>query len=395
LIRTFKYPLRPTKAQEAVLVTWLGQCCDLYNAALQERRDAWQKQRRTVTLYDQQRGLAEWRRMDALGRGVPSGVQRSALRRIDRAFKAFFRRCKAGQTPGYPRFRSKRRYDSFSVSVDRERDHGIRVIGRCLYLPRLPDIKVHLYRPLQGRILEVTVRREAGGEWVVFFVCDIGAAPGKIEPRAVVGIDVGLKSLAVTSDGDVIENPRHASRAAAKLVRVHRVLRRRNRGSRSWERARIQVARCYAHVRNQRLDHARKTAKAIVDKYDVIAYEDMNIRAMARGLFSKQINEVGWRQLTNAIDCKAESAGKWVVAVPARGTTQRCSCCGETVPKDLSVRVHDCPHCGLRMDRDLNAAINICALGRSAVPWPDALGPTQARSDLCVLPPIDPDALAA
>jgi putative transposase len=365
MIRTFRYPLRPTAAQEAVLLGWLGQCCDLYNAALQERRDAWRKQRASVSYNAQTKGLTEWRRSDPAGAAVPVEVQRSAIARVDKAFKAFFRRCKAEQSPGFPRFRSKRRYDSFSTPGDK-----VRLDGSLVSLPKLTGLKVHLYRPLRGTVLQVTVRREAGGKWSVSFACDLGAAPPLVAPDRVVGIDLGLKSLVVTSEGEVFENLRAAERGAAKLARAQRVLARRKRGSRSRERARVAVARAHKHVANQRLDHARKTAASLVDRYDVIAHEDLRVADLSRGLFSKGINDAGWGVLLHCIASKAESAGKRVVAVDPRGTSQRCSGCGAVVPKDLRTRVHDCPHCGLSMDRDHNAAVNIQALGRSAVPEP-------------------------
>jgi putative transposase len=312
--------------------------------------------------------------MDPDGAAVPAWVQRSALRRVDLAFKAFFRRCKAGQTPGFPRFRSKRRYDSFDMPE-------ARVAGKTVAIPKIGPVKFHQYRPLRGTVLRVTIRRE-GEAWWVCFACDLGSAPEKAAPVSIVGIDVGLKSLAVTSDGDVVDNPRHAAKAAARLARAQRIVARRKRGSKSRKRAVALVARHHAHVKNQRLDHARKTAAWLVSRYDVIAHEDLNIAGLGRSALSGHIQNAGWGILLHAIACKAEEAGKHVVAVDPRHTSQTCSGCGVLVPKDLSVRVHDCPHCGLRMDRDHNAAVNICALGRSAVPWPDAFDPAQARSGL-------------
>ena len=143
-----------------------------------------------------------------------------------------------------------------------------------------------------------------------------------------------VKALAVTSDGEVIDNPRHAANAAAKLARVQRTLARRKHGSRGRERARIAVARAHERVRNQRLDHARKVAAQLVGRYDVLVHEDLSIRAMSRGMLAKQMNDAGWRVLLHAIACKAEWAGKLVVTVDPRGTSQRCSGCGAVVPKD-------------------------------------------------------------
>ena len=377
LIRTFRYPLRPTAAQEATLDAWRRQCCDLYNAALQERRDAWKKQRVSIGYNAQTKSLTEWRAMDPDGAAVPAWVQRSALRRVDLAFKAFFRRVKVGQTPGFPRFKSKKRYDSFSVPA-----HLAPIRAGRVQLQRGLAVKFHQYRPLRGKVLVATVSRDATGKWWVCFACHIGAAPEKVAPVSIVGIDVGLKSLAVTSDGEVVENPRHTAKAAAKLARAQRVAARRKRGSESRKRAVALVARHHARVRNQRLDHARKVAAALVSRYDVIAREDLNIAGLGRSALSGHIQNAGWGILLHAIACKAEEAGKHVVAVDPRHTSQTCSGCGVLVPKDLSVRVHDCPHCGLRMDRDHNAARNVMARGRRAVPWPEAFDPVQARSGL-------------
>ena len=151
MFRVFRYPMRPTKAQEATLTAWLGQCCDLYNAALQERRGAWKKQRVSIGYNAQTNGLTEWRRLDPDGGALPVEVQRSALRRIDLAFKAFFRRVKSGQAPGYPRFKSKRRYDSLSVPTGAR---NFCVCGNRISLPKLPGVRFHLYRPMRGKILD-------------------------------------------------------------------------------------------------------------------------------------------------------------------------------------------------------------------------------------------------
>jgi putative transposase len=145
------------------------------------------------------------------------------------------------------------------------------------------------------------VRREHFGKWSVFFQCDLGAAPAPMAPASIVGVDVGLRSLAVTSDGEVIPNPRHAAKAAAKLARIQRVLARRKKGSRSRERALVQVAKAHQHIRNQRLDTARKVACQLVSRYDVIAFEQLVICRMVRGNLAKSIHDAGWGVLLRAI----------------------------------------------------------------------------------------------
>lgn len=274
--------------------------------------------------------------------------------------QAFFRRCKAGQTPGFPRFRSWKQYDSFSLQGPAKID-GDRVV-----LPRLGPVKFKRYRPIQGNILDVVVRRE-GDRWFVCFQCDMGAAPAKAEPVTAVGIDVGLTSLVTLSTGEAIENPRHYRDVEAILRRRQQALARKKKGSQSRRRAVELVRKAQSHVRNQRLDHARKVACDLVGRYDIVAFEDLNIRGLAQTRLAKSIHDAGWRILLQAMTCKAEWAGKYAVAVDPRGTSQECSACGAKVPKDLSERIHRCA-CGCVLDRDHNAALNILARGRRAVP---------------------------
>lgn len=358
MIRTFRYPLRPTVAQTEVLARWLGMCCDLYNGALQHRRDAWRKQRANIGYNQQTTELTELRGSDPEWAAVSLEAQRSALARLDRAFKAFFRRLKSGAKPGFPRFRSRHRYDSFGIG-------RIAPAGKRVRVPKLGSIKFHEYRPLRGKVLSATVGRDARG-WYVSFACDIGAAPPKVAVHSVVGVDVGIESLATLSTGEHIENPRYFREGEATLKRRQQALARRRRGSRSRQRARRLVARARLHVRNQRLDYARKVAIDMVGRFDLIAHEDLNIRGMVHGNLAKSIHDAAWGQLIRCIQLKAEEAGKWVVPVDPRGTSQRCPACGETKRKALSEREHRCA-CGFTAHRDHAAALNVLALGVSAV----------------------------
>jgi len=362
VLRSYRYPLRPTVAQEAKLDQWRIACCDLYNGALEERRETWRRQRYCVTFYDQQRELVELRHSVAEWESVPSDIARSALRRLDRSFKDFRRRLRRGEDPGPPRYRGVDHYKSFSLG-DRHR-----IVENRLHVPKLGWVKLHLYRPLGGPVRDVVLKKEAGG-WFAYVVCDIGAAPpkGVVHPNKIVGIDVGLNVLAVLSDGGAIENPRYMKKSEVLLARRQQAYRRKRPGSRSHARAVNLVARMRQHIGDQRLDYARKTAKQLINNYDLIVHEDLQIARMVRGNFAKSIHDAGWGILLRCIASKAEEAGKHVIAVDPRGTSQRCSMCGKAVAKDLSVRVHACPNCGYTADRDLNAARNILALGRSVV----------------------------
>jgi putative transposase len=360
--RSFKYPLRPTKVQAATMTAWLDVCADLYNAALQERRDAWRIAKRTISRFDQSNELTELRAADASVRDVSVHAERHAIWRVDRAFKDFFRRCKNGERPGYPRFKSRRRYESFSFPF-------VSVTGNRVFVAKLGPVRFHCYRHIEGTPKQVTVRRESGGKWSVSISCDLGDAPQKLPVRSAIGIDLGLTAFATISDGSEIPNPRWLENGHATLKRRQQALCRRQRGSASRERARIQVARAHAHIANQRKDFGRKLAVELYRRHDLIAYEDLNIRGMVRGSLGKSINDAAWGVFLRCLASKAESAGKHAIAVDPRGTTQRCSGCGAEVRKGLSERTHACPACGLVLGRDHNAALNILLLapGRGAV----------------------------
>jgi putative transposase len=204
----------------------------------------------------------------------------------------------------------------------------------------------------------------------VCFSCDLGAAPPKVTVRQMVGIDVGLTIFATLSDGGEVPAPRLFRKGEDVLARRQRSLATKRRGSNSRRRARTLVAKAHCHIRNQRLDFARKLTVVLFAKYDLIAFEDLNIRGMVHSNLAKSIHDAAWGLFLRCLTDKAESAGRWAVPVDPRGTTQNCSACGEHVPKGLTDRAHICS-CGLVLGRDLNAARNIEALGRSAA----AVGP--------------------
>ena len=359
--RTFKFQILPNASQERRLVEWLELCAGLYNQALGNRVAAYRATGKGLSYNTQSRHLTVLRGASPVWSNVPVKVARSALRRLDRAFQAFFRRVKAGQKPGFPRFRSRGAYDSFSFPAQKNALRGNRV-----HVPLLGHVKVNLHREMTGDIKEVTVRRGVGGRWWVCFSCDLGEAPPKVAVRSAVGIDLGLESFATLTDGSVVENPRYFRRGAEVLAARQRRLARAQRDSRGRERAKVLVAKAHAHVANQRRDHGRKVVVELFRRFDLVAYEDLNVRGMVHGNLAKSIHDAAWGQFIHDLTCKAESAGKHAVAVDPRGTSQRCSACGAVVQKSLGDREHACA-CGLVVHRDLNAARNILALGLSAV----------------------------
>jgi len=290
------------------------------------------------------------------------------LKRLDHSYKAFFRRVQSEETPGFPRFKSSKRYNSFSLMISASKvvpkTEGSSALVR---VPKLGLVKFNQYRPHLGKIRNTVVKHEAG-KWFVIFQCDLGTSPETVvDSTKSVGIDLGLTHFATLDSGETVENPRFFKAGQETLAKRQRKLSRKRRGSRSRQRAKTLVQRAHLHIKNQRLDHARKLAKFLFSRFDVVCYENLQIANMIQGNLSKAISDAGWSILLKCLRCKAENAGKLAIGVDPRGTTQRCHGCGEIVPKGLRVRVHNCPFCGLVMDRDQNAALNIKALGLSAV----------------------------
>jgi len=287
-------------------------------------------------------------------------------------YKAFFRRLKAGEKPGLPRFKSRDRYASFSFVSNNRVIYD--QVAKTVLIPKLGNVKVHFYRPIPTHavVKEATVKRDCTGRWFIYFSCDLGLAPSKPtqipHPARSAGLDVGLTSFVTLSDGTKIDNPRFFRESEDLIAKRQRSLARKKRGSKSRQRARKLLAKAYQHVKDQRLDFARKLAKSLVDRYDLIAFEDLAIKNMVQNPhLSKSISDAAWGIFIQCTVNKAEEAGSWCVGVNPRGTSQRCSGCGEKVPKSLSQRVHECPHCGLVIDRDENAGLNIRTLGLSVV----------------------------
>ncbi len=287
---------------------------------------------------------------------VACDIQREPLRRLDQAFKAFFRRRKAGQKPGFPRFRSPHRYDSFAFNLPTVRERSIKI-------PNLGDIRAKGSRPLEGKPKLCTIKRD-GKRWIARVVCDIGPAPEKRAVSSFVGIDVGISALATLSDGHVIENPRWTRKHEVRIAAANRRLARKQRRSKNRIAARELFRRAHQRAADARRNFTHHVSKWLVSNYDLIAFEKLNIQGMVRGTFAKSILDAAWGELIWQISYKAESAGRWAIPVNPRGTSIRCSQCGADVRKALPDRQHVCD-CGASLGRDHNAALNILALGKS------------------------------
>jgi len=367
VIRVYRYRLSPTRAQDAALRKTCGMLRELYNAALQEKRDAYAKTGKSPGCYRQQKELVEVRAVRPEFAALHTHLLQDALTRLDRAYKAFFRRCKNGEKPGFPRFKGRGRYTSFTFK-DAANGCGAKMVAgeKRVRLTGIGKVKIKLHRPYEGTLKQVTVSLDGDGHWYACLACD--DLPTKPLPSTgkSVGIDVGLTTFATFSDDrPSVQNPRPLRTAQASVARAQRVVSKRKRGSKRRRKAVAILAKQHAHVRNARRDFHHKTARSIVRDYDSISVEKLNVKGLARSMLAKSVADVGWGQFLSILAAKAEEAGREYNEANPAGTTVNCSACGEAVPKSLWTRVHDCPRCGLVLCRDKNAARNIERLGRS------------------------------
>ena len=356
--KTYVYRLYPTTAQAHALDGQLGEACRLYNAALQERRDAYQDHGVSLNYYDQANQLKAIRAAGDCGLANFSACQ-DVLRRVEKTFKAFFSRVKTGFKAGYPRFKSRRRFDSYTFPSYGD---GCRLEGTRLYLQGVGHLKVKLHRPVEGTIKTITVKRECGKWYVCLSVAYTAEPLPALDTRT--GLDVGLTAFATLADGTEVENPRCYRRAQARLRLAQRRVARRKRGGKNRRKAVALLQKAHARVTHQRGDFQHKVARTLVETYGVIAVEDLHIKGLASGMLAKSVHDAGWAGFIAKLTYKAEEAGRLLVKVKPRGTSQTCLC-GAAVPKTLSQRWHACASCGLSAARDHVSAQLILGLGLS------------------------------
>ncbi|MBE3557084.1 MAG: IS200/IS605 family element transposase accessory protein TnpB [Firmicutes bacterium] len=380
--RTFKYRLYPTKAQQTKLRQALVRCCFVYNQTLAARRQAWEQEKKSLSLFDTQKLLVCWKQEKPELKQVHSQVLQETQKRLDRAFQAFFRRVKAGEKPGYPRFRGSNGYDSLTYP---QYGNGVLLNGSMLWLSKIGTIRVQLHRPLEGRIKTVTIRRTAG-KWYACFSCEVVE---KLLPpsQEAVGADLGLQTFATLSNGETIKRQRWMKQDAKDIARLQRKKEKYTIGSLQRRKAVIALNHAYQRSKNRRQDFLHQQSRKLVNRYGYLFFEDLDIRKMQQGndpkinrkALNRNISDVAWRRFLQHIAYKAESAGRVLLLVNPQETTQRCSRCNSIVPKSLDERVHHCPYCGgLILDRDLNAALNILALGLQSIGTATQLRPVEA-----------------
>jgi putative transposase len=354
MLLSFKYRLFTKAAQEVALTAMLGAFCDLYNAALQQRIEAYRRRGLTLRYGNQAAELKAVRTADELLASYSFSAEQQVLRRLDKTFAAFFRRLKAGKKPGFPRFRSKARFDSAEFRVGD--GLTLRKSGRLGIVGIPGEIKVRWHRTLPtGAKLSAAVISRKASKWFVCFQIEMPDQEPAEREFTPVGADMGLHNLVALSTGETVQAPRQAARAAKALRRAQRAVARKRRHSRRQRKAKLRVARLHARVTNQRRDFAHKLSRSLVDRFTHLAFEDLNVKGLAAGRLARSVHDAAWNQIIQCVQYKAASAGAVVALVDPRGTSQTCPECGTVAPKRLAERMHRCD-CGCVLDRDVAAS---------------------------------------
>ncbi len=364
ITKSFKFRIsKPSKIVQERLEQTLYHCRQLYNGALQERIGAYKINQISLNYYDQANQLSDIKETNPEYKDIHSQVLQDILKRLDKTFKAFFSRVKKGVKAGFPRFKGQNRFDSFCYPQS-----GFSLTGNKLTLSKIGKVKIKLSRPVIGKVKTCQIKQECG-KWFVILTVETACEPLP-KTGEFVGIDAGISAFMTLSDGTEIDNWKYYESTQKRLRIAQRRIARRKKGSNRRRKAVLVLRKIHQKIKNQRSDFQHKVATYLVKTYDLICIEKLSILGMSRGILSKQIHDASWSSFFQKLEYKAENAGKELVKVNPNYTSQDCSRCGARVKKDLSVRVHHCLQCGLILDRDHNAAINIKRLGQESAMIP-------------------------
>ena len=381
MLRAYKYALFPDQEQSVQLAKTFGCCRFVYNAGLETKNTAYRMRGVNLTCFDLIKQATEAKKELTWLSEVPSQALQMALRNLDNAFTNFFRHGAA-----FPRFKSKYRKQSFQLP------QGVKVDfdGGKIFLPKCKWVAAVLHRKFEGTIKTTTVSRTATGKYFVSVLVDMPICAAKLKsvnPATAVGLDLGIKTFLVTSDGEEFKNQKFLSRNLKRLRVEQRSLARKEKGSQNRQKQRLVVAKLHEKIRNQRSDYLHKLSTDLLNRYGTLCFEDLHVKGMVRNRpLARSISEQGWAEFRRMCDYKAETYGKHVIQIGRfEPSSKMCSTCGATNHQlTLKDRSWQCSSCSTVHDRDLNAAINIKDFGCRSAPRGGRLCPLTWPTRACV-----------
>lgn len=359
IIKSYKFRISTSKAVSAKLETTLYLCQQLYNAGLQERIEAYKINKVSINYQAQQNQLPDIKITNPEYKNIHSQVLQNVLKRLDKAFDGFFLRIKKGVKAGFPRFKSISRYDSFTFPQS-----GFSLTGNKLTLSKIGTVKVKLSREIIGKVKMLTVKREID-KWFVVFTVETAIEPLEKTGESV-GLDAGVANFLTLSDGTTIENNRFYQSTQKKLRVAQRNVSRKKKGGSNRKKAVLKLRKMHQKIKNQRADYQHKISTWLVNNYDVICIEKLNLAGMVKSNLGKSLNDVAIGNFYAMLNYKAVNADKRVVEVPPQFTSQTCSECGFSEKANRQTQAKFvCVKCNHNQNADWNAAINILGLGKN------------------------------
>ena len=361
--RGFKYRLYPTEEQKHLINDTFGSSRFVFNHFLSLKIETYKTNKITISTYQCSKILTQLKKEKPWLQKVDKWALQNSLKDLDRAYTNFFREIKKGNSYSIPNFKTKKSNRKSYRTQFNNNNIKLDFINNQIKLPKLKWVKCKIHRKLTGRILSATISQTPSGKYFVSICCDDVEIPKLDKTGAMIGIDLGIKEFAVTSDGEHIENPKYFKNSEKKLVKLQKELSRKSIGSNNRNKARIKVARQYEKIVNQRKDFLHKLSTKLVKDYDVICIEDLKIANLLKNHnLTKSINDTGWSKFVRQLQYKADWYGKTIQKVGTfYASSQTCSVCGykNSEVKNLTVREWECPECHAKHDRDENASINI------------------------------------